>query len=556
MLRLATVRALSLAPLVLATVAIGAHAQAADPAMLRRVDSVFAAFSYTSTPGCAVGVDRADAPVLRRAFGMADLEAGTPWRVGTISESGSVAKQFTAAALVILARDGVLSLDDDITKWVPEAKGLGARITIRQVLSHTSGIPDRYFLHEMEGRPAGDVNHPNAEVLDIVSRLRDLNFAPGEDYLYSNTGYVIAVAVAERASGKSLQQLTEERIFRPLGMQSRWRTDHRTVVPGRAPAYSGTATSGFRHEHPFTRVYGAGGLLVTVDDFLKWANALMSGAGEWGAVRDSLQSVITLNDGTAITYGLGVTTDRWRGVRRMSHTGSTGGYRAALYSFPEQRVAVALLCNVGSANPGGLAAAVANVVLGDALEPVVAEAAPAIAVTPEALQANVGTYRSPRTEEVMRLVVRNGQLADSLGNAVFLSLGGDRFRQRGSLRTLTFSGSGEARRLRIEAPNARAVEFERVAPPVSGAAAIAVYAGQYRIPELGSQYTLQARGDSLFLALGWRGDVRLLPLYRDGFATGGGEYLRFTRDGRGRVTGFVVWAGRVRHLRFERVAGR
>ncbi len=556
MLRLATVRALSLAPLVLATVAIGAHAQAADPAMLRRVDSVFAAFSYTSTPGCAVGVDRADAPVLRRAFGMADLEAGTPWRVGTISESGSVAKQFTAAALVILARDGVLSLDDDITKWVPEAKGLGARITIRQVLSHTSGIPDRYFLHEMEGRPAGDVNHPNAEVLDIVSRLRDLNFAPGEDYLYSNTGYVIAVAVAERASGKSLQQLTEERIFRPLGMQSRWRTDHRTVVPGRAPAYSGTATSGFRHEHPFTRVYGAGGLLVTVDDFLKWANALMSGAGEWGAVRDSLQSVITLNDGTAITYGLGVTTDRWRGVRRMSHTGSTGGYRAALYSFPEQRVAVALRCNVGSANPGGLAAAVANIVLGDALTPAVAEAAPAIAVTPEGLQANVGTYRAPRTEEVMRLVVRNGQLADSLGNAVFLPLGGDRMRQRGSERTLTFSGSGETRRLRIEAPNARAVDFERVAPPLTGAAAMAAYAGTYRIPELRTEYRIEARGDSLLIDLGWRGEVRLLPLYRDGFSTGGGEYLRFTRDARGRVTGIVAWAGRVRHLRFERVSGR
>jgi CubicO group peptidase (beta-lactamase class C family) len=554
MSRLVALAGSSLVSLALAYAPLGAQTQA-SAALLRRVDSVFTAYSYTSTPGCAVGVDRGGAPLLRRAYGMADLEAGTPWRVGTISESGSVAKQFTAAALVILARDGVLSLDDDITKWVPEARGFGKRITIRQVLSHTSGIPDRYYLHEMEGRPAGEVNHPNAEVLDIVSRLRDLNFDPGDDYLYSNTGYVIAVAVAERASGKSLQQLTEERIFRPLGMQSRWRTDHRTVVPGRAPAYTGTVASGFRHDHPFTRVYGAGGLLVTVDDFLKWTDALMRGDGDWGAVRDSLQAVIRLNDGTAITYGLGVTTDEWRGVQRMSHTGSTGGYRAALASFPQQRVSVALLCNVGSANPGGLAAAVSAIVLGDALAPVVAEVAPAIAVPPEELRANAGAYRSPRTEEVMRLVVRDGQLVDSLGGAVFIPLGGDRFRQRGSQRTLAFSGGGESRRVRVEMPNARPVEYERVPLPIPGAAAMAAFAGRYRSPELGSEYTLQARGDSLFLSLGWRGEARLLPLYQDGFSTGGGEYLRFTRDRRGRVTGFVVWAGRVRHLRFERVTG-
>lgn len=554
--RTTALTALSMATLVLSAVPLAAQGTSVDPTTLRRVDSVFAAYSSTATPGCAVGVDRGGQALLRRAYGMADLEAGTPWRVGTISESGSVAKQFTAAALVILAREGRLSLDDDVTKWVPEAKGFGKRITIRQLLSHTSGIPDRYFLHEMEGRPAGDVNHPNVEVLDIVSRLRDLNFDPGEDYLYSNTGYVIAVAVAERASGQSLQALTEERIFRPLGMQARWRTDHRTVVPGRAPAYSGTLASGFAHAHPFTRVYGAGGLLVTVDDFLKWTDALLRGDGGWGAVRDSLQAVIRLNDGTAITYGLGVTTDDWRGQRRMSHTGATGGYRAALYSFPESRVSVALLCNIGSANPGALATAVATVVLGNALAPVMAEAAPAADVRLNDLQSYLGVYRAPRTDDVMQLALRDGQLVDSLSGVVFLPMGNDRFRQRGSPRTLTFSGTPGARRVRSEAPNTRALEFERMLPPASGASAMAAYAGAYRIPELSTEYRIEARGDSLFFALGWRGEQPLQPLYRDGFRTPGGERVHFTRDGRGRITGFVVWAGRVRHLRFERLAGR
>lgn len=529
-------------------------AQGAPSPLERRVDSVFAAFNRTSTPGCAVGVDRNGAPLMRRAYGMADLESRTPWTMGTISESGSTAKQFVAAALVLLALDGTLSLDDDVARWVPEVKGIGKRITIRQTLSHTSGLPDRYTLHEVEGRPAGEVDHPNAEVMAIVAKLRDLNFDPGDDYLYSNTGYVVAVAVLERASGRSLQEFSQERIFGPLGMKdTRWREDHRVVVPGRAPAYSGSAATGFRNDHPFTRVHGSGGLLLTIDDFMKWSGAMQRGEGRWGAVRDSLSAVIRLNEGTAITYGLGVTTDTWRGVRRVSHTGSTGGYRAALYRFPDQQVSVALLCNVGSANPGGLATSVATVVLGDALEPVRAEIAPMLAVPPEALAALAGRYHSARTEEVLVLEVRNGQLVDSLGGAVLVPWGGDRFRVRGGAAEFSFTRSGTTAQVRVTAPAARATEYTRVEAPVITDASLAAYAGSYRSPELGAPMTFVVRDGALAIDQGWRGTVPLRPLYRDGFRMPGGEIVRFTRDARGRITGFVAWAGRVRHLRFDRL---
>lgn len=523
----------------------------------RRVDSVFAAFSRSNTPGCAVGVDRDGAPALRRAYGMANLESGTPFTTATISESGSTAKQFVAAGLVMLALDGVLSLSDDVAKWVPEVKGVGKRITVRQLLSHTSGLPDRYTLHDAQGRPAGEVDHPMAEVLDIVSRMRDLNFDPGEDYLYSNTGYVVAVAVLERASGQSLQAFTDARIFRPLGMtNTRWREDHRVVVPGRAAAYSGNLANGFRNDHPFTRVFGSGGLLLTIDDFLKWSHAFQRGEGRWRAIGDSLSAVIRLNDGTAITYGLGVTTDDWRGLRRVSHTGSTGGYRAALYRFPQQAVSVALLCNIGAANPGGLATSVAAIVLGDALEPVRAEVAPAIAVLPEALAALAGRYHAPFNEDVAVLEVRNGQLVDSLTGTVMIPLGADRFRPHGTPVALQFTRSGSAVTIREEAPGTRAVDFVRVEAPLTGAAAIAAYAGRFTSPELGAGYTIVARGDTLLVDQGWQGTVRLLPLFRDAFRLPDGKLVRFTRDARGRVAGFVLWDGRVRHLRFERAAVR
>jgi CubicO group peptidase (beta-lactamase class C family) len=536
---------------------VSLSAQSPDTILTRRVDSVFAPWTRTDAPGCAVGVDRDGAPVLRRAYGMANLETGTPWTVNTLSESGSVAKQFTAGAIVLAARDGLFSLDDDISRWIPEVRGFGKKITIRNLLSHTSGLPDRYTLHEVMGRPAGVTDHNNAEVLSVVAKLRELNFDPGEDYEYSNTGLIVAAVLLERASGKSLQAFTAARIFTPLGMlDTRWREDHRTVVPGRASAYSGTLPGGFRNDHPFTRVIGSGGLLTTVGDFLRWEAALQRGEGEWGAVRDSLERGMRLNDGTELTYGLGVGVDKFRGLRAVSHTGSTGGYRAALSRFPDQRVAVALLCNLGSINPGAFGQRVATLALG--LPAVIAAPPEASSVTHDsaALAALAGAYHSPRTEEVLILSVVNGTLTDSVGRASLVPIAAGEFKYRGGQRTVTVI-PGESRgptRLLLELPNTRTNEFIAAARLKPDAVTLAGYAGVYRSPELEAQLHVTQRGDTLRLETvqSWQEPIVLRPLYRDGFYAGGAGLIRFERDKRGKVTGFVLWAGRVRHLRFVR----
>lgn len=538
----------------------GAMAEGRNGAIERGVDSIFAPWSRTTTPGCAVGVDKGGAPLLRRAYGMANLETGTPWTTGTISESGSVAKQFTAAAIVLLARDGVLSLDDDIGKWIPEVKGFGKKITVRHLLSHTSGLPDRYTLHEVQGRPAGETDHDNREVIAMLTGLRELNFDPGEDYEYSNTGYIVAATIVERASGKSLQAFTSERIFRPLGMDdTRWREDHRVVVPGRASAYSGALGTGYRNDHPFTRVIGSGGLLTTVGDFLKWEAAMQAGAGPWGAVRDSLQRNMRLNEGTEITYALGVGVSTWRGVPAVSHTGSTGGYRAALARYPEQNVSVALLCNLGSINPGVTAQRVAALVLGSALAAAPSDPA-GIPVEAATLAGLAGAYYSPRTEQATILyVTRTGALVDSAqGNAVLIPIGPNRFQYRGSERTLTVipATAGAPLTLQVNAPNTRMIELIAVPRAKLDAATLAAYAGEYRSPELATSIRLSVANDTLRLERRWQSAERLVPVYRDGFLfLGSGEIARFERDRRGRITGLVLYAGRVRHLRFTAVRG-
>lgn len=528
------------------------HSQA-DPALVARVDSALSRWNRPGSPGCAVGVDRAGAPLVRRAVGLMNLETRTPWTVSTLSESGSVAKQFTAAALVLLARDGKLGLDEDIGRWIPEVRGLGTRITARHLLSHTSGIPDRYTLHEIEGRPAGEVDHTGAEVMDVVRRVRELNFDPGDDYLYSNTAYVVAVTLLERISGKTLQQFTDERIFRPLGMTStRWREDHRVVVPGRASAYAGTDSTGFRNDHPFTRVFGSGGLLTTVEDFLKWQAALDGGGPVWGAVRDSLERPSRLNDGTVLRYGLGRTVTAWRGLREVSHTGSTGGYRAALYHYPSARTTVALLCNLGSIDPAALARRLAGAVLPGVNRPVTPAAVADDSVMPAGL---AGAYHAPRTEQVLVLVLRNGRLIDSLSNTAIRSMAPGRLRlSAAQVLEVLPSVPGAPRRLRVVADGARPVDYVEVDRPELDRAALGAYAGRYRSVDLGAEHRLVIERDTLRVAGGWRPSQALTPLYRDGFLLPDRSIVRFLRGDGGVITGFVRWAGRVRHLRFERIA--
>jgi hypothetical protein len=239
----------------------------------------------------------------------------------------------------------------------------------------------------------------------------------------------------------------------------------------------------------------------------------------------------------------------------VSHTGATGGYRAALYRMPAQNVAVALLCNLGTIDPGSVATRVMEAVAGDAFAPRPVEPE-GITIDGAALAARAGGYHSTRTEEFLVLAVRNGQLVDStLGNAVLIPLSADRFKYRGRERYLVFPAvaAGAPAVARIEAPNARAVEYSAVARPALDSAALAAFAGRYRSPELDVRVELLMQGDTLKARQGWEPPDRLRPLFKDGFALGNTGIVRFTRDPRGRLTGFVIWAGRVRHFRFDRV---
>jgi CubicO group peptidase (beta-lactamase class C family) len=337
-------------------------AQSLSPAVTRRIDSVFSRFSPDG-PGCVMGVFQDGRIAFAKGYGLANIEYGVPLTPKTPMIMGSVSKQFTAAAIALLAEQGRISLDDDVHKYVPELPDYGKKITVRHLVHHTSGVRDFWSLVQASGlRP--DDGYQVPDILAIAARQKNLNFDPGAEYNYSNTGYVLLGVIVQRATGKTLRQFADEQIFRPLGMtNSHFHDDHNEPIRGRAFAYSPRPNGAWTINVWNNDIVGQGGLMTTVEDMQKWDENFYTGAvGGKGFLARQLERG-KLNDGSAITYAFGLTVTTYRGLPMIDHSGSTGGYRTDIARFPSLHTSVLTMCNVSNADASGLARRVADVVI-------------------------------------------------------------------------------------------------------------------------------------------------------------------------------------------------
>jgi len=400
----------SIRALFVATVVAAAPAAAQIPAdTAGMIDRVFDSFSRSDAPGCSVGLDRNGAPLYRRGYGMASLESGAPMTEFSVVESGSVAKQFTAAAITYLALQGKLGLDDPIRKFVPELPDYGSPVTIRMALNHTSGIRDMWTLFSLAGIEPGTHLYTMDRAMAMVYRQKALNFAPNSAFLYSNSGFLLLAEIVKRVSGHSLAQFSQDIFFKPLGMtQTQWRDDWNRVVPGRVTAYGPDPKGSYRVDMPFMSVYGAGGLLTTVGDLLKWNQHLTTptiGGQPWV---DLMQQRGTLTNGKNIDYAAGLFVTEYRGEPEVSHSGATGGYRTYLARWPARKLSLAILCNAANANTIALGHRVADVFIGAEPAPAQRPAEPAPGSSPAAaaplsaaeLAGFAGTYYSQELDVV------------------------------------------------------------------------------------------------------------------------------------------------------------
>jgi len=392
----------------------------------RQVDAVFARYDRPDSPGCALGVYRGGRMVYAKGYGSAHLELGVKLTAASVFDIGSTSKQFTALSVLLLAREGKLALDDDVRKYVPELRNYGRTITIRHLLHHTSGLRDYTTLLVLAGERVQNVT-TEADALDMIARQQALNFAPGSQWEYSNSGFFLLSIIVKRVSGESLRRFAQARIFGPLGMErTHVHDDHAMVVANRAVGYlPGDSTGAFRIEMSNWEQTGDGSVLTTVEDLLRWDQNFYSTAVGGSEVRSEMVQPGSLNDGKALDYAAGLIIGEYRGLKTVAHGGSWAGYRAQLLRFPAQHTSVACLCNLGSADAGELALRVADVYLAGRLGPAkVTDAAdsgpvatssspslpPAQRPGAELLAGFKGEYYSPELQVTYRIRADSGKL--------------------------------------------------------------------------------------------------------------------------------------------------
>jgi len=516
-----------------------------------RVDGIFEPWNSVESPGCAVGVSVEGLTVLSRAYGMADLEHGIPNTPHTIFEAGSVSKQFTAAAVILLALDGQLSLHDDVRQYVPEVYDYGTPITLRRMMTHTSGLRDWGSVAGISGWGRQNRTHTHAHVIDILSRQSGLNFPPGHEYSYSNSGYNLLAIIVGRVSGQSFAEFSRERIFEPLGMHStQWRDDYTRIVEGRSSAYS-VRDNNVSIMRPIEDVHGNGGLLTTVGDLLIWTEALEHGRLGGPEFKRMMHEQGQLNDGRQIAYAGGLFVEPFGGVPSVTHTGSTSGYRAFLGRYPDQRLAVAMLCNASNVSTRGTGERIARVYLGDAVQDPPAPVA--VDVDQETLNSLAGLYVDTQTGEPVEIVLRGGRLLFD-GGATLTPLSQNQFQLgRGNRKILVNQNRRGRPTLTVRTGEYVDDTLEPVEPFAPSEADLRDYEGTYYSPDAETEFVVVV-GDS-GLEIRRRPDVvfSLTPTYEDAFVMNRFGLVRFSRDSRGRSTELRLLVSRVYDMRFQRL---
>ena len=498
-------------------------------------------------PGCAAAVSLNGETVFEKAFGLADMEHNVPNTAQTIFESGSVAKQFTAAALVLLQQDGKLSIDDPVRKYIPELPDYGSPLTIRHLLNHTSGIRDWGTVMSLTGAGRGDRVINQDLAFDVIIHQRALDFTPGSEYSYSNSGYILAAIIIERVSKQKFPAFIEERLFKPLGMKnSSWRDDYQRIVPGRAQAYARERNGPWRLNMPFMNVYGNGGMLTTVGDWMKW-NAMLDSQSLGAPLVSALETRGVLNDGRKIAYALGLVVDTYKGLKDVSHGGATAGYQTFLARYPDNKVSVGVMCNGISPGAGGIAANITDEIFGPYPEGPKTEPAK---ISEDELKRFVGVWRSEKTHAPARFVIENG--VSRWSGARLVPMGGGQFSAGGNQLKFTFDKDGKP--VVAETVDSDG-EVRRFVPETEWTPApddLASFKGDWFSEEASATFTVAVDAGKLFIKQRPVTSLAMQPIYKDHFDVQG-YVVWFTRDKNGKVNGMHVGTSRMRDMPFARV---
>jgi len=543
---------------------------ASDPE--KRADQLFYAYNEEGVPGGVVGVIKNGEVVFSKAYGLANLSHSIPYEVNTPTNIGSVSKQFTAMAILLLEQQGKLSLDDDVRKHIPELPDLGQVVTIHNMLNHTNGFREVYNLMPMTGWKGEDMLR-REEIIEMLKRQEELQNAPGEEYNYNNSAFILLAEIVERISGQTFPEYMEANVFAPLGMTSSLvRPNPAVIIPGASQGYVRDSL-GYHEAGDLYAAYGAGGIYTTVEDFSKWmgnfSKPLLGGI----ELVNRLVTVDTLNNGDTMSYALGIGVDEFRGLTSYSHGGADIAHRAFLVYFPEIDAGVVAMSNNANFNSGGIANEMAELYFGDSMDPEEDEVgeetgeetteaeetdSKEVMVPEELLQTYAGKYLLAGMGAVLEYEVVDGRLRMSTEGQpeIYLDpLSESEFTYEGVEASVEFlrNDQGEVSGA-VHTQGGQKFELERVPPYEPTVEELQAFTGKFFSKELETFYTLEMRDTTLTLLIRNTEDIELSALKEDNFK--GDIYfigeVAFQRDPGGQVTGFTVANGRTRGIWFEK----
>ena len=374
---------------------------AGDEALAKKIDAVMSEVYHPGGPGAAIIVRKDGKTIFRKGYALADLELGVPVEPDMVFRLGSITKQFTAVSILMLAEQGKLGLQDEITKFLPDYPTQGRRITVEHLLTHTSGIQS--YTDMTEWLPLWRKDFTVQELIDFFKN-KPMQFEPGERWAYNNSGFILLGAIIEKVSGRTYEEFLDAHIFKPLGMKHTYYGSAERVIPRRIPGYQ-TGKDGFINA-PYlsmTQPYSAGSLLSSVDDLAIWNDAVFSGKlikKEW---LDKALTPYPLKNGESTGYGYGWFIADYQGQRIIEHGGGINGFSAYEMTLPEDRVFLAILTNSAAAgrDPEPRAVKIAGLILGKP-EP----ERKAVTLPEKDIEALVGVYEN--ADGQARYITREG----------------------------------------------------------------------------------------------------------------------------------------------------
>ncbi len=532
---------------------------------IQKIDSLFISWNQPNHPGGSVGIMKEGKIIFSRAYGLASLEYLVPNTPDTRFNIASVSKQFTSMGIVLLQFQGKLSLNDDVRNHLPDLPDFETPITIRHLIHHTSGMRSLHALLGMAGW-RGDDSRTNEDLFRFMKNQKDLNFKPGEEYLYCNTGYMLMADIIEKITEEKFASWMHDNVFEPLGMINTYvEDDYSRVVPVNATSYRGSARQGFSRSVEFWGYVGSGNIHSTTNDLLVWMTNFYHPQTGWEDAFQMMQTQGILNNGDTLDYAFGINVNKYKGEQRISHSGSIGGYRSMIQAFPDHELNIAILTNFSTSNVGAKLNKISDVLLkleADA-EPelITAGSISSKHISGSALEGFCGHYWNEKGRYTRKIYLKDDTLRyfrPESSESKLLPLGENTFQMVNVAFEIKVSFEilpNKQKVMMVQVDDDDPILSESFEPPEITTKLLHSYTGRYYSPELDTHYSLYVQGDSLLIGNHSRhGDFKINIIREDDLSGESGAFseIKVKRDKKKRILGLLVSNGRVRDLWFKK----